>query len=93
MLRVGGTSGDFIIFHSTLLRLFHRLLDKFCIATLNFPISPRQVTLNGHLLQLVDNTSLPELEPVEQKASDTVSLPALSFGFQVFKEANALSCM
>ena len=53
----------------------------------------RQVTLNGHLLQLVDNTSLPELEPVEQKASDTISLPALSFGFQVFKEANVKACM
>ena len=56
MLRAGGTSGDFIIFHLTLLRLFHRLLDKFCTATL--PISPKQVTLNGHLLQLVDNASL-----------------------------------
>jgi len=51
------------------------------------------VTLNGHLLQLVDNTSLPELEPVEQEASSTVSLPALSFGFQVFKETNAQACM
>ena len=51
------------------------------------PLSSRQVTLNGDLLQLVDNTSLPELEPVELEASDTVSLPALSFGFQVFKEA------
>ena len=49
--------------------------------------------LNGHLLQVVDNTSLPELELVEQEASDTVSLPALSFGFQVFKEANAKACM
>ena len=57
-------------------------------AFLSLPFSPRQVTLNGHLLQLVDNTSLPELEPVEQEASSTVSLPALSFGFQVFKEAN-----
>ena len=56
-------------------------------------LSSRQVTLNGHLLQLVDNTALPELEPVEQEASDTISLPALSFGFQVFKEANALACM
>ena len=60
---------------------------------LSLTLSPRQVTVNGHLLQLVDNTSLPELEPVEQKASDTISLPALSFGFQVFKEANAQACM
>ena len=56
-------------------------------------LSSRQVTLNGHLLQLVDNTSLPELEPVEQEASGTISLPALSFGFQVFKEANVKICM
>ena len=52
-------------------------------------LSPRQVTLNGHLLKLVDNTSLPELQPGELEASGSVSLLALSFGFQVFKEANA----
>ena len=34
MLRVGGTSGDFIIFHLTLLSLFHRLLDKLGVAAL-----------------------------------------------------------
>ena len=61
--------------------------------SLSLSLPLRQVTLNGHLLQLVDNTSLPELEPLEQKASDTISLPALSFGFQVFKEANAKACM
>jgi len=57
------------------------------------PPPPRQVMLNGHLLQLVDNTSLPELEPEEQVASNTLFLPALSFGFQVFKEANAKACI
>jgi len=62
-----------------------------CSSSLFSP--PRQVTLNGHLLQLVDNTSLPELEPEEQVASNTLFLPALSFGFQVFKEANAKACM
>ena len=34
MLTVGGTSGDFIIFHLMLLRLSHRLLDKLGIAAL-----------------------------------------------------------
>ena len=92
MLSVGGTPGDITIFHLTLLRLFHRLLDKFCIAVLPQSL-PEQVTLNDHLLQLVDNACLIELEPVEQEPSRTVSLSALSFGFQVFEEANIKACM
>ena len=70
-----------------------RLVSHAKLPTFQLSHSPRQVTLNGHLLQLVDNTSLPELEPVEQEASGTISLPALSLGFQVFKEANVKACM
>ena len=65
----------------------------YALLTATDTLSPRQVTRNGHLLQLVDNTFLPELEPMELEASDSVSLPALSFGFQVFKEANVNTCM
>ena len=48
--------------------------------------------LNGKLLEM-DGDSLPTLDPEEQKASTIVSMPALSFGFYVFKETKAAACM
>ncbi len=50
-----------------------------------------EVTLNGQLLQM-DGASLPSLTPKQESASDTVFLPALSFGFYVFKSAGAAAC-
>ena len=52
----------------------------------------RQVSLNGHLLQLVGD-QLPELQPEGQEAKDSIFLPALSFGFHVFKDVKAPACM
>ena len=56
----------------------------------SFPSS--EDLLNGHLLHL-DGDTLPDLEPEEQKNSDTIFLPALSFGFYIFKDAKAAACM
>lgn len=53
----------------------------------------RQVTLNGKLLELVDNFTIPDLVPVEQEASKEIKLPTLSFGFCVFKDTKAKACM
>ena len=53
----------------------------------------RQVTLNGKLLELVDNSILPDLSPAEHNSSKHIHLPRLSFGFYVFKDANAEGCM
>lgn len=53
----------------------------------------RQVTLNGELLELVDNLAIPELSPVEQEPSKYIHLPTLSFGFYVFKDAQAEGCI
>lgn len=50
-----------------------------------------EVTLNGKLLQL-DGDELPDLVPEEQAAVGSVFLPALSFGFYVFKDAKAGAC-
>ena len=56
-------------------------------------LTSTSVQLNGQLLQLVDNTELPDLKPEEQAASSTITLPPISFGFYVFKDTKAPACM
>ena len=54
----------------------------------------RQVTLNGDLLKLTaDAATLPDLTPKQQVAGETLQLPALSFGYYVFKNVKAKACM
>ena len=52
-----------------------------------------QVTLNGNLLELVNNLDIPDLNPTEKEAGKGKELPTLSFGFYVFKDANANACI
>ena len=52
----------------------------------------RQVALNGKTLKVIDDHTLPQLVPVQQSASQGIKLPALTFGFFVFPEANAATC-
>ena len=61
--------------------------------TLSFIQSYRQVTLNGKLLELVNNLDIPDLNPEEKEADKEIELPTLSFGFQVFKDAKAKGCI
>ena len=56
-------------------------------------LTSTSVQLNGQLLQLVDNTELPDLKPEEQAASSSITLPPISFGFYVFKDTKAPACM
>jgi heparanase 1 len=56
-------------------------------------LTSTSVQLNGLTLKLVDDRDLPELEPEEQPASPSLSLPAISFGFIVFKDANVKACL
>lgn len=56
-------------------------------------LTSTSVLLNGQLLKLVDNTELPELKPLEQPASSTITLPPISFGIYVFKESKAPACL
>lgn len=53
----------------------------------------REVTLNGKILSLVNNTTLPDLSPLQQEPTETINLPALSFGFYVFKDVKAEACI
>ncbi|XP_064386815.1 heparanase-like [Halichondria panicea] len=52
----------------------------------------KEVALNGVVLSL-NNDSLPDLPPLQQSATPTLHLPALSFGFYVFKDTKAKACM
>jgi len=38
-------------------------------------------------------TTLPDLSPKEEPPVDTITLPSLSFGFMVFKDADAPACV
>ena len=58
-----------------------------------FYFNCRKVALNGKTLEMVDDHTLPQLVPVQQSASQGIKLPALTFGFFVFPEANATACL
>jgi heparanase 1 len=53
----------------------------------------RDIRLNGELLAMVDETTLPSLEPATVSMSETLLLPPLSYGFLVFPDAQATACM
>ena len=55
-------------------------------------LTSTSVLLNGVPLLLVANTDLPDLQPVEQSPSPSLSLPGISFGFVVFKNTKILAC-
>ena len=52
----------------------------------------RQVALNGKTLEMIDDHTLPQLVPIQRSASRGIKLPALTFGFFVFPDANATAC-
>ena len=55
-------------------------------------LTSTSVLLNERLLELVDNTDLPDLIPAHGFPSPFLSLPSISFGFIVFKSANLHAC-
>ena len=67
--------------------------DVYWLTPPNGNLTSTSVLLNGQLLQLVDNTEVPDLKPTEQPASSTITLPPISFGFYVFKDTKAPACM
>ena len=53
----------------------------------------RKVALNGNVLSLVNDYTLPQLLPRTQAAKDSIRIPAYSFGFFVFPDAKAPACL
>ena len=67
--------------------------DMYWLAPPSGNLTSTSVQLNGVTLELVGNTELPDLKPVEQSASSSLTLPAISFGFVVFKNAKVAACL
>ncbi|XP_035996428.1 heparanase isoform X1 [Fundulus heteroclitus] len=55
-------------------------------------LQSRSVQLNGVLLKMVDDKTLPELSGARSPPAEHVLLPAFSLGFFVFSEARAPAC-
>ena len=51
-----------------------------------------QVLLNGQLLTL-NGDNLPDIHPLTQSPEDHITVPKLSFGFYVFRDAKASACL
>ena len=58
-------------------------------------LSSETVALNGHVLEMIDlrgdNPRLPAM-PGKTMHGDAIVIPALTFGFYVFTNANAAAC-
>ena len=63
------------------------------IRIINIITKCRTVALNGKVLEVSDGANLPDLTPMYQGPSSVLELPALSFGYYVFKDAKAKACM
>lgn len=50
------------------------------------------MSLSGHVLRLIDNTTLPKPVPTIVDGGVPVLLPATSYGFIVVPDANAPAC-
>ncbi|XP_019381427.1 PREDICTED: heparanase [Gavialis gangeticus] len=56
-------------------------------------IFSRSIQLNGHVLRMVDDKTLPTLNEKPLSPGSMLSLPAFSYGFYVIKNAKATACI
>ncbi|NWU68639.1 HPSE Heparanase, partial [Pterocles burchelli] len=56
-------------------------------------ILSRSIELNGRVLRMVDDETLPELTEKPLGPGSVLSLPAFSYGFYVIKNAKAIACV
>ncbi|XP_027580921.1 heparanase [Pipra filicauda] len=56
-------------------------------------ILSRSIELNGHVLRMVDDKTLPELMEKPLGPGSVLGLPAFSYGFYVIKNAKAVACI
>ena len=52
----------------------------------------RTVSLNGKVLKLVDDRTLPDLAPKSVPGDEPLNLPPLTFGFYVIPKASTSAC-
>lgn len=53
----------------------------------------RSIELNGRVLQMLDDETLPELMEKPLGPGSLLGLPAFSYGFYVIRNAKAIACV
>lgn len=53
----------------------------------------RSIELNGRVLRMLDDETLPELTEKPLGPGSLLGLPAFSYGFYVIKNAKAIACI
>ncbi|KAM9331469.1 heparanase [Gastrophryne carolinensis] len=73
--------------------LSEKFLDEYLLLPGDGELLSETVLLNGKVLQMVDDKTLPTLTGKEQAPGSPLVLPSLSFGFFVVKDAQASACL
>jgi hypothetical protein len=53
----------------------------------------RLTSVNGQALHMLNETTLPDVQPVVVEGGQLVNLPAMSYGFIVVPDAQAKACL
>ncbi|PFX26400.1 heparanase-like isoform X2 [Stylophora pistillata] len=67
-------------------------VDVYLLTPENGDLLTKTVRLNGKVLNLVDDRTLPDLVPKSVPGDEPLDLPPLTFGFYVIPEASASAC-
>ena len=87
IIRFNFIAMGFIMFSSPLFHSRFTLTRSYFISSF-----PRYVSLNGKNLKMVNNTTLPQLDPLKLTSNKPIRLPPQSFGFVVIPDAKAEAC-
>ena len=77
-----------ILFRNSALQ--NLLVDQYLFSPSNGQLDDKIVSLNGNILKMVDETTLPELEPV--RIRQPIIVPPLQYGFYVLLGSHADAC-
>lgn len=67
-------------------------VDVYLLTPENGDLLTKTVKLNGKVLKLVDDRTLPDLAPKSVPGGEPLNLPPLTFGFYVIPKASASAC-
>ncbi|XP_072261577.1 heparanase [Pyxicephalus adspersus] len=70
-----------------------KLIDEYLLLPGDGGLFSKTVLLNGEVLKMVDNETLPTLHGKEKAPGSALVLPSLSFVFYVVKDAEASACL
>lgn len=70
-----------------------KFIDEYLLLPGDGGLFSKTVLLNGEMLRMVDDKTLPTLNGKEKAPGSPLVLPSLSFGFYVVKDAKASACL